>query len=126
MYSQHAQKAIRKYGFALASRVFCASCRGKGRNGERRCGSCDGMGLACPICHGMRFLRSPGPYDYPSNPETPVSIITRCDACCEGNNINVHRELETIQRWLAHTANRERPNQNVISFPAGDEQKAQR
>lgn len=96
----------------------CAICGGKGvnaaweiivacmacRNGFRACPmhacqNCDGSGLVCPRCCGMRFLR----IGWPNKSPDGKSHI-RCPECTEGNNVNQVKERAAIQRYLAREA----------------------
>lgn len=59
------------------------------------CPRCQGSGLVCPICRGDRIVQL-------GNWETarPVVKYMRCDACCEGNQVNPAKELRAIDAYL--------------------------
>lgn len=99
-------------GFLLPAdhRCKCPDCGGRGTHAwdgllsqcgfctqmegpciTHKCRRCDGSGMVCPRCRGMRFLRVPAPVG---------AELVRCDSCCEGNQVNIALERRTILRYL--------------------------
>lgn len=87
---------------------WCLACH----NGEfpcaaHKCLECDGSGMVCPQCMGMRFVRlrgwSPSVHWSDSN-----RCESRCDACCEGNDINAFKERWAIDLYLTRWYARQR------------------
>jgi hypothetical protein len=74
------------------NRSICIDCGGNGRNGQ--CRMCTGSGRVCPRCRGMRIVR----VEQPLGPST----TERCQACCEGNQVNPEKEYGTIMHYLHH------------------------
>jgi DnaJ-class molecular chaperone len=84
-------------------RAICSECMGRGRKGGRdgwpfsKCAACQGKGVVCPSCRGMRFIRQMKPG---AQAEWQTEA-TRCDKCCEGNQVNDIIEMREIQRYIA-------------------------
>lgn len=84
-------------------RALCPDCNGHGRHGARpgfpfaACAACRGKGVVCPYCRGMRFIRQ---YKFGAQADWQTEA-TRCDRCCEGNQINDVIELREIHRYIA-------------------------
>lgn len=62
-----------------------------------RCPRCDGSGLVCPACRGDRVVRI-APWDTLRN--HGVAELSRCEVCCEGNNVNHTKEMPAIENYL--------------------------
>lgn len=60
------------------------------------CTVCRGAGLVCPVCLGFRFVRRDVPVGHPD-----FGRELRCQACCEGNQVNEVKERRAIARYLA-------------------------
>ena len=84
-------------------RAICRECMGRGRKGGRegwpfaKCAACQGKGVVCPACRGMRFVRQP----QPGAQAEWQTEVTRCARCCEGNQVNDVIEMREIQRYIA-------------------------
>lgn len=101
------------YGFAgdISDCGICADLQRQRRGycGAHKCRQCDGKGVVCPICRGMRFLRVPR--------ASNGNDIMRCE-CCEGNNVNPLTEMRLIER---HIRKIELSRQPGLTEPAGEE-----
>lgn len=64
--------------------VYCA---------RHRCRACQGTGVVCPSCRGMRASTE-------RDLAGPGDTMTRCPVCTEGNNVNPAKEMRAIQGWL--------------------------
>lgn len=95
------------------SRVLCMDCQGKGTRSiaadiadcsacisernygnfchEHVCHMCDGKGVVCPLCKGMRFGNEESRYG---------TKLVRCTGCTNGNNIDDQAEMRLIRRYL--------------------------
>lgn len=64
------------------------------------CKRCNGSGLVCPACMGMRFRR----YEWPDMREGRHEQL--CSICCEGNQVSPLKERRAITRYLEREASR--------------------
>jgi hypothetical protein len=72
---------------------LCLECRTQGFCPLHRCRICQGSGVVCPRCRGMRFVRMPKQFG---------SDAQRCTLCCEGNQVNQDKERRAIMDFLRH------------------------
>lgn len=77
---------------------LCAGCQtGPGPCPTHTCRQCDGSGLVCPQCRGMRFVRT-----HEWDQHSPFSdALDRCVKCTEGNNVSHKLEKQVIERYMA-------------------------
>lgn len=72
-------------------------CRGSGKHGGYGvCERCNGKGCVCPACGGMRFVRM-----RQRGQSAWEAEVTRCQVCCEGNNVNEMSEARAIRAYIA-------------------------
>ena len=82
--------------------LACSSCTRGPHNIPcpiHSCRACIGSGMVCPTCRGMRFVRSSF-FKMTASAHDSTREITRCPVCCEGNNVNIDRERDAIQKYL--------------------------
>lgn len=75
---------------------YCAECHKL--NGPcilHACPRCLGTGLVCPACHGDRIVLE---MDWDTSRTTVKPV--RCERCCEGNQINVKKDKDAVERWI--------------------------
>lgn len=85
------------------TRAICQDCGGFGSG----CLVCGERGTVCPRCQGARFLRT-GRHGnaFPEKGQLQSAIV-RCDACCEGNQVNPAKEAKAISDYLIDIDGRE-------------------
>ena len=87
--------ALARESRRVGDAAICIDCAGTGRH-FGPCDRCNGKGVTCPKCRGMRFvrMRTRGHQQW----ETEV---IRCPVCMEGNNVNEIAEVRAIRAYIA-------------------------
>lgn len=91
------EREIASYRGTTLELLICPLCDGYAlpNPGGPSCQGCEGMGLVCPTCRGMRWVtHDPGNSD-------PEQRIRRCHSCCDPAGVyDAARETRIIGHWI--------------------------